>query len=316
MSDPKHLNFSRIPFISWKGKTFSQITSSIKKNNPSNGTMSGKQLFMPPPLKIYRREIGTQNQPPTNSRISSKIDLFDRPNGYLVVDKTQSCNCDGIENTLDINLTNNNTERPGTCSGLTDGVCLDPATNARRRVRSAGMIRQKVNTQSIPEPYCTTSQQYLATRGRTFEQNQFNYLRKGNAGVKPGAPGSENNIYAANQEGINYCPDPANNFVAVQYKPNNFKLAQEGGVSSSARTLRLNYNTITTNGGLFRKAYGAQVGSAMAYGVSSEAYTEKDKIGVQAPCVPKFSKYTDGFQKCSGPLPHQLTGNAYSALGS
>jgi hypothetical protein len=304
MFEPKRLNYKEVPYIPWKGKTFSQITSSIKKNNPSDVVMSGKQLFMPPPLKMYRREIGTRGQPPVNGRNSSKIDILDRPSGYLVVDKEQVCDCDGIQNTLDITLTNNKTERPGTCSGLTTNVCLDTATNARRRVRSAGMIRQVVNKNSIPEPYCTTSQQYLATRGRTFDQNQFNYLRKGNAAVKPGAPGSENNVYVANQEGINYCPDPSNNFVAVQYKPNNFKFAQEGGVSSSARTLRLNYNTITTNGGLFRKAYGAQVGSALSYGVSSEAYTEKDKIGVPAPCVPKFSKYEEGFQKCSDPLPH------------
>ena len=313
MFDTKRLNFNQVPYISWKGKTFSQITSSIQKNNPSNYVLSNNQYFIPQPLKHYRREIGTKNQGPNNSRISSKIDILDRPNGYLVVEKEDVCDCDGIENTLDINLISNKTERPGTCSGLTsDGVCLDTATNARRRVRSAGMIRK--NT-SVKESYNTTSHQYLATRGRTFEQNQFNHLRKGNSAVKPGAPGSENNIYASNQEGIHCCSDSDNNSGSVQYKPNNFKFAQEGGVSSSARTLRLNYNTITTNGGLFRKAYGAQVGSAMAYGVSSEAYTEKDKIGVPAPCVPKFSKYSDGFQKCSGPLPHQLTNNAYTALG-
>jgi hypothetical protein len=315
MFEPHRKNYSEVPYIPWKGKTFSQITSAIRRNNPVDEPMRGKLLFIPRPLKHYRREIGTKNQPPTNERISAKIDLFDRPNGYLVVDKDQACNCDGIENTLDINLTSNKTERPGTCSGLTENVCLDPATNARRRVRSAGMFRQKINYGSIPEPYCTTSQQYLATRGRTFDQNQYNYLRKGNAAVKPGAPGSEDNIYAVNQEGVNYCPNPATNFVQVQYKPNNYKFAQEGAVSSSARTLRLNYNTITTNGGLFSKAYGAQVGTALSYGVSSEAYTEKDKIGVPAPCVPKFSKYSEGFQKCSGPLPHQLTGNAYAALG-
>jgi len=315
MFEPSRLNYSQVPYIPWKGKTFTQITSSIKKNNPSNDTVNGNLLFIPQPLKLYRREIGTQSQPPSNERISSKIDIFDQPNGYLVVDKDQSCNCDGIENTLDITLTNNKTELPGTCTALTTNVCMDPATNARRRVRSAGMFQQKINYNSVPEPYCTTSYQYLATRGRTFDQNQYNYLRKGNREVKPGAPGSEGNIYAVNQEGINYCPNPTNNFVQAQYKPNNYKFAQEGGVSSSTRTLRLNYNTITTNGGLFTKAYGAQVGTALSYGVSSEAYTEKDKIGVPAPCIPKFSRYSDGFQKCSGPLPYQLTNNAYTALG-
>ena len=35
----------------------------------------------------------------------------------------------------------------------------------------------------------------------------------------------------------------------------NYKFSQDGGVSSSARTNRLNYNTITTNGGLYTTAY-------------------------------------------------------------
>jgi len=286
MFEPQAKNYDTVPYIAWKGKTFNQITSSIQKNEP-NYPMQKSLLFLPPPVKLYRREIVSKDVENSNERNSASIDVFNRPNGYLVVPEKEPCECNAVQNTLDITLTSNSTEKPGSCSAFTtDGVCLDPATNARRRVRSAGMIRQKIIPGKIPTPYCTTSKQYLSTRGRTFEQNQYNYLRSGNPNVKPGAPGSEGNKYAVNQEGVNYCPDPNTNYVESENKPNNYKFAQQGGVSSSARTLRLNYNSITTTGGIFTKAYGSQVGNALAYGKSSDAYTVKDKIGVQTQCVP------------------------------
>lgn len=315
MFQPQKKNYSTVPFIAWKGKTFNQITSAIQKNT-NDTIMEGKLLFKAAPLKIYRREIASSKKKPTNSRISQKIDQFDRPNGYLVVPKDDPCECNAITSTLDFNLTNNSTEKPGACSSFTQGgVCLDPANNARRLVRSAGMIRKKFDENNIPVPYCTTNKQYLNVRSKSFKQNQYNYLKEGNPNVLPGAPGSENNLYAPNQQGINYCEDPSTNFVKVQYKPNNYKYSKQGGVSSSARILRLNFNTITNTGASFTKAYGSQVGNAVSYGNSADAYTEKDKIGVKMPCVPKFSKHKDGFQKCDGPTPFHLTGNAYSALG-
>ena len=52
-------SLNKSSYISWKGKTFGQITSSIQKNeNTSN--MEGKLLFQPPPLKIHRREAFTK----------------------------------------------------------------------------------------------------------------------------------------------------------------------------------------------------------------------------------------------------------------
>ena len=315
MFEPQKKNYDTVPYIAWKGKTFTQITSSIQKNEP-NYTMQKSLLFLPPPVKLYRREIVSKSIQNANERNSASIDVFNRPNGYLVVPTKEPCECNAVENTLDITLTSNSTQKPGSCSAFTtEGVCLDPATNAKRRVRSAGMFRQNVVPGKIPTPYCTTSQQYLSTRGRTFNQNQYNYLRSGNPNVKPGAPGSEANKYAVNQEGVNYCPDPNKQYIESYNKPNNYKFAQQGGVSSSARILRLNYNSITTTGGIYSKAYGSQVGNALAYGQSSDAYTVKDKIGVPMPCIPKFSKEKDGFQKCAGPTPFHLTNSAYTALG-
>jgi hypothetical protein len=79
-------------------------------------------------------------------------------------------------------------------------------------------------------------------------------------------------------------------FVQIHYKPNNAQYAQQGGVSASARLLRLKYNSITTNTMKYRTSYGASVGNAMAYGVQSGAYTAKDRIGFQSKITPVFSK--------------------------
>ena len=274
----------------------SNKTSSIQKNNPA---ISQNNIFLTPPLKIYRKEIASANIENCNPRISTSIDEMNSPGGYLVNPIPSNA---GILNTLDINLTTNQTERPGSCSSFTtNGVCLDPGANALNRVRSAGMVRKIINYGKITEPYCTTSQQYLATRGKLFTQNQYNFLRKGNSISKPGSASSAGNEYAVNV-GINYCAENApNSFIPVYYKPNNSQFSQEGGVSSSARLARLKYDTITNNGASYTKAYGSAVGNALSYGVTSDTYTIKDKIGYPNICTPKFSKYSSGFAKCSAP---------------
>ena len=291
-------NFS--PYPSWKGQTFGQITSSIQKNGNAtlteqkNYTQPTVLSFLPPPLKIYRREAFTKPLKIESSKQSTSIELLERPGSSLVVfDNTTDGNvcdskCNGNKLTLDTNLINNKGER-GLCCDTTIADQLNPASVARRRCRSAGMYKKKngvlqpPSTKTTTAPYATTTKEYLTTRGKTFEQNQYNYLKSGNALVKPGAPGSQNNKYSINDGGSFYCSDP-NYYIQSEFKPSNYKFSQDGGVSSSARTNRLNYNTITTNGGLYTKAYGSQVGNALSYGKSSDAYTIKDKIGVPAPC--------------------------------
>jgi len=290
-------NFS--PYPSWKGQTFGQITSSIQRN--SNATLSEQKnysqptvlAFLPPPLKIYRREAFTKPLKTESSKQSTSIELLERPGSSLVVfDNTKGWNvcdsdCSGNKLTLDTNLINNRGER-GLCCDTSIAEQLNPASVARRRCRSAGMYKKKNGVLQPPStqtsaPYANTTKEYLSTRGKTFKQNQYHYLQSGNALVKPGAPGSQNNKYSINDGGGFYCSDP-NYYIQSEFKPSNYKFSQDGGVSSSARTNRLNYNTITTNGGLYTKAYGSQVGNALSYGKSSDAYTIKDKIGVPAPC--------------------------------
>jgi hypothetical protein len=261
-------------YISWKGQTLGQITTSIQKNKNSEAVMEKSLLFLPPPLKIHRREINTAPISANSMRISTSIDEINRPNGYLVVSQTNKCDCSGNVMVLEQNIN-------GDCCN--PNALLDPATVARRRMRSSGKISKPATSAASAAPYCTTSQEYLNSRGKTFGQNQFHYFKSGNAAAKPGAPGSENNKYSANSNSL-HC---GNSYVETQFKPTNYKFSQDGGVSSSSRTSRLNYNTITTNGGLFTTAFGPEVGNALSYGASSDAYTIKQKIGFPAPCDTK-----------------------------
>ena len=297
------LNFNQMPYVSWKGQTFVQITSSIRKNTPNIDEIltqeDNKRLFLAPPLKIYRKEIANSAITSCNPRTSTKIDDINSPNGYLIV---QSENRDkGLVNTLDINITNNSYERPKTCSALSENdVCLTQEVNARNRVRSSGMVRKKynpdVNNTSLPnDSYYTNASQYLASRNRTFQQNQYNYVRQGDKTLKPGTNGASENQYSSNS--VNRCANAPNSYVPVYYKPNNAQYAQEGAVSASSRITRLKYDTMTTNGSIYATAFGNSVGNAMAYGTEG-SYTVKDKIGYPSKNTPVFSPYSDEQKNC------------------
>jgi len=198
------------PVVSWKGKTFTQITTTIK-NNPGNTVgnpiktpyyKKGKQLgtvtyqpnlFLPNSLKIYRREIAN-NIDMTNCypRTSSSIDEFNRPGGSIV-NTSSSTNKNGLVNTLDNILPNNRCEEPGTCSTF-----LSPSENAKRRCRSSGIISKKNNSTNNYATYYTNSNQYLVSRNKTFLQNQYNFIRVGDPVLKPGPGLAAYNVYSPN----------------------------------------------------------------------------------------------------------------------
>lgn len=191
------LNMKKIREFSWKGKTFTEITSLLKKNNTTmNTNFSKNSYFIPRPLKIYRREVVVGNSKNCNLKTSTLIRDFDMPGGTIVNSKASTLN--GLTNTLDINLTENKYERPGTST-----VCFSQADNARRRVRSGGMIKRQFDITKNNDTYHTSTNQYLVSRNRTFQQNQYNYIKQGNANVKPGDALSKQNVYSAN--GINHC---------------------------------------------------------------------------------------------------------------
>ena len=286
------LNFNKTAHFLEKGNILKPITSNVQKN--TNSTILSKyNLKLAQPLKIYRKEIVSVSMNSCNRFVS--IDEMNQPNGYLISHASVK---NGIVETLDINLTSNLTDRPGTCSSLTThGVCLDPAKNALNRCRSSGNLKKTYNVNRNNDTYYTSSKQYLESRNRLFAQNQFNYMKQGDLNALPGSAASDNNLYAV--QGQNHCSDTnGSSYVPVYYKPNNYNYAQQGAVSSSSRITRLKYNTITTNALAYRNALGNAVGNALAYSTNSRVYTLKDKIGFPNKCTPVFTKYSDTMKKC------------------
>lgn len=181
--------------ISWKGKTFNEISSSYKKNNGDNGADNTihQGIFRANPLKIYRRERGATN---CNERISTRISVLNAPGGTTV--NSKSSNCIGNKTIIDINLTENKSERPGNST-----VCFSAAEHAKRRCRSNGIIKKNYEVNRNNDQYYTNTNQYLESRQRTFDQNQYYLIKKGDKTAQPGANASIFNVYASN--GLSHC---------------------------------------------------------------------------------------------------------------
>jgi hypothetical protein len=223
------LNFNEIPIVSWKGKTFSQITSSIQKNGKTQTTIDSTLLFKPLPLKIYRKEIAI-NVPSTNNRRVS-IDELSMPNGSINNTNIHTGQC----NTLDDNLINNTSDYPNVNANCNNAsaVILSPAENAKRRVRSSGMIKKQYDISKNNDAYYTSTNQYLVGRNRTFQQNQYNYIRQGNANSPAGTPLSSSNVYSP--QGINHCQKYQMDATSFSYKwidGNTYDVSFPGGYYS------------------------------------------------------------------------------------
>lgn len=190
-----------IKTMPWKGSTFYQVISSIQLNNGISQRLSLHQMRKPLPLKIYRRELQTQSV--CNPRISTKIDDMEVPGSSIVSTSKKSCLSNSLVNTIDVNLTTLSAEN-GACN--TPDNCFSPAYNARKRVRSAGMIPKKYNTNRNNDTYNTSTQQYLVSRNRSIKQNEFNYIRKGDSGMVPGPGLAASNVYSP--AGLSHCRQP------------------------------------------------------------------------------------------------------------
>ena len=188
------VQMNKIPIVQWKGQTFEQIQSFIRKNERSG--VNEKLKFRANPLKIYRREIVTSDVDVCNARTSTKIDIFNQPNGTII--NSTASNKNGLVNLVDNNIPNNSCDTYENCS-----VILSPAENAKKRVRSSGMMRKKYDASRDSDNYYTSSKQYLASRNLSFQQNQYNYIRSGDASAKPGTNLASNNLYKPN--GLNTC---------------------------------------------------------------------------------------------------------------
>jgi len=437
MASIARLNMNQIPYFSWKDKTFQQITSVLRKNKNNSPNLSVGELLRPMPMKQYRKEIAVAGSGLSGncSRASVKIANFEQP-GQTIVSSSKSTTFQGVSNTLDITLTTIQSEHPGQCASTcnNDLPIFSPEANARRRVRSAGMIPKKFNLNKNNDQYYTSTNQYLVARNRTIQQNGYVYLRNGTSGMQPNTGNSKSNLYSP--QGLSHCNQPAitaangnntftylwldgtthnvtipdgvydidslrnmfnqiminnghyfiqlstrakifvmsfsyntydktviieanpvikdsvgttstfsptlygtpvgttwysglsngqhltritldnlgfatligfpfgvsiqgsltslsqpqisPNYVTLHYKPNNQTFGQQGSVDGSTYTQREKLNAVTKNGYLTKSAYGSAVGNAMAYGVSEQAFTQKQVIGYRDTSTPVF----------------------------
>jgi hypothetical protein len=191
--------------ISWKGKTFNQIVSSIQYNYDTKEKVADVNYFRALPLNIYRKELNSNNTNLCNPRISVKIADYEKPNGFI--ENSSSTNA-GIQNTDEIYIPNDSDYVPSNCE---NNCILSRESVALRRVRSSGMVQN--NTL-----YSTNTNQYLERRNKSFKQNQFNYIRQGDPLSKPGTTLAKNNVYSPN--GLSQC-NPA--VISLQNNNNTFQ---------------------------------------------------------------------------------------------
>lgn len=193
------LNHEPIRYFSWKGKTLNQVVSIIQKNESSTNEHNAEH-FRAKPLKHYRREtlVIPNEHHISNERTSASVQAFERPNGFLV---SSAEYCDrGLQTTLDVPLSDNKYNN-GLCS--TREVCQE--VNARRRCRSAGMMGRKwdVNSNNTIVPtYSADTRQYLQSKHKSFERNDYHQIRQGEPSVLTGTA-TKGNVYSS---GLNDCP--------------------------------------------------------------------------------------------------------------
>jgi hypothetical protein len=190
------LNMNPIRYETWKGKTLNQIVSFVQKNQNGHEPTK-KQIFKALPLKIHRRELLVSNDDTHihNPRTSITINSIDQPNGTLVTE-SQRCGY-GSQLNLDVPL-NSNKSTNGLCNNA--DVCI--AQNAKRRVRSSGMIRKQYDqSKNNAQNYYSDNKQYLTSRNKTYQQNIYAFIRAGEASLAD--QNVKSNLFSP--AGLTYC---------------------------------------------------------------------------------------------------------------
>jgi hypothetical protein len=165
-------------------------------------TVGPGDIFRARPLRIYRKEIAGST---TEYCDIVSIDDINKPGGAIT---TSVPNDRGLEIA---NYSNSLCNTNELCSAF-----LSAENNARRRVRSSGMIKPKFNANINNDTYYTTSGQYLSKRNRAFDQNQYFHIRIGDNTSKPGSANTIQNVYSAN--GLSDCVKCQIEATSFQYK--------------------------------------------------------------------------------------------------
>jgi hypothetical protein len=251
-------------FFEWKGKTLHQITSSLKKNK--NNITDTHNIFLSNPLSHYRKEIASIDLSYGNPRLNVHFDELNGA-GQTIVKTDAPTSCNGIDNTLDINLSTNKYDTGGAIQ-FTSTLCFSQEDTARRRVRSGGMPKKDIaivdNSQaSRKSQYYTSSSQYLYDRNKAFSQNERPY---------------DKTTYTPSDVA---CDAPT-------IKPNNSRFFEQGAVKSGELIMRKKYDTITENLAKYQSAYGCSVANALAYASKDAGYMPKEHRGYPLTESPRF----------------------------
>jgi hypothetical protein len=190
------------------------VAPSIQRNR-NDTILTPQNMSRSQPIRHYRKEIASPTvrfSVPRTLGGSRLIDQLNSPGGMTyyagivpTIDPTVSQpSTVGLDRlVIDYKAAGanffpgNTTEHPGqcdTCSASASRPIISIANDARRRVRTSGIIQPNYNL---------SYHQYHHRRNRSFQQNQYNYLRTGDASVKPGENLSLANVYAPQDAGFN-----------------------------------------------------------------------------------------------------------------
>ena len=251
-------------FFGWKGKTLHQITSSLKKNK--NNITDSHNIFLSNPVVHYRKEIASIDLSYGNPRLNVHFDELNGA-GQTIVKTDAPTSCNGIDNTLDINLSTNKYETGGAIQ-FTSTLCFSQEDTARRRVRSGGMPKKDIAIVDNAHPsrksqYYTSSSQYLYDRNKAFSQNERPY---------------DKTMYTPSDIA---CDAPT-------IKPNNSRFFEQGAAKSGELIMRKKYEAITENLAKYQSAYGCSVANALAYASKDAGYMPKEHRGYPLTESPRF----------------------------
>ena len=225
--------YTKGPLVNWKGQP--NVQASVAGTmRPTTGPVSG--FGMAHPINHYR--LGRDLNTSIDSRVNRSTrggnlikQMMDIPGGYSVSTiPTPDLRAVSVSTPFSMKNKTFLTDNP-TAETQTSTRCCNQEDKARRRVLPANTIIKPVTkyltkakylttdnyTNEVElkkSPYYTSLQEYRQDNCETFDQNSY-----------------------PKKSGCN----------CVVYKPNNKQYSSQGAVSSSARLLRLNVETITNS---------------------------------------------------------------------
>jgi hypothetical protein len=236
------------------------------------------------PIKHWRKQLVRRtNMGPSNASVSMP---FDQPGSSVTIGvnaEGEICSCNDSKNVQTIIARlpgdKNKTFDQGTKligagpNGSTVCIACNPESNIIR----SGMTEKNINSQSETEAptkkFCFSTQQYLRSKCRLYDQRITGRLNPGTLYVSQddgccikSVPYSDEDSGSQVRLATN-CPDESCNGTPVKIivKPNNRQFFQQGAVSSSSRLERLKLNTINKAASSFKKEYGSAAANAAKY---------------------------------------------------